>query len=78
MLVRLAAGSCRKFCCSPGVPPLFPQPTASKHGHEGLLALAVSLAKHGDGVGNATGQPTTSYSVPGQVPDHIAASGPRP
>jgi hypothetical protein len=26
----LAAGSCGKFCCSPSVPPLLPQPVASK------------------------------------------------
>jgi len=36
-LVRLTAGSRRKFRCSPSVPQLLPQPVASKHGHEGLL-----------------------------------------
>ena len=30
-LVVLAAGSCRKFCYSPSVPPLPPGPVASKH-----------------------------------------------
>ena len=38
VLVRLAAESRRKFCCSPSVPPLLPQQEASKHASPGLLA----------------------------------------
>jgi hypothetical protein len=37
-LIALAIESCRKLCCSPSVPPLVPQPKASKHASPGLLA----------------------------------------